>query len=590
MERIEIPSGYVSEMSAGSFTEPYSFLEAAERAQNNNLRLMSNKEHQSAINDFEKRLPDKSALEALSSLYGNNFGSPGYAGARTMTGTIVEENGTVTNVDYVFGKSLYGPKQYRGKQLKDLLNLARQIQERGEISYIKEFDENTGLPVAISSEPNPEYHNAVFHVSPFAKEIGVVVRGIHHSVGEPSVKYNVAIFPLDYKDIMLGHRTFSDTNMAKLGIVTGMSVALIRELADKVSGGRTSLEKTVKEIASRVSGGEMNRREFTLALGLLSFYLAGCGGGGGSTNPPPPPLPQTFTYSGRVSKRIVNDDSKVGQGVVRLEGTLGTFTGNIDSAGNFSIPGVKAGAYKRTTSDGASDSAYVPQVESVVQIRGNLTGQNYSVIERGANRFGQEFNQLFQDFYSKIAQRSHQANIGMIKWGNGASPMEARTRDDTVPLEFNDPYHYGKFLTFLDQQKTEDTPIFYGRRITNVTRVSGLPVDLSIEIAFDRTIGVSEISDYPILDIKRIVRARNRYNPDLVLAQMPFITEPPTVMRHAWGHAAGYADFNDPNFDSVMNGEPGKFAPKPTINDEEVSFLAYVPEVKSGNTAPDTNP
>jgi hypothetical protein len=352
-----MPFGYVSEMSAGSFTEPYSFLQAAERAQDISSRLMSNTEFQSAINYFEKRLSDESALEVLSSLYGNNFGSPGYAGARTMTGTIIEKNGTVTDVDGVFGKYLYGSKQYYGKQLADLLSLARQMQERGRISYIKEFDESTGLPVAISSEPNPKYHNAVFYVSPSVKETGVVVRGIHHSVGEPCAKYDFAILPLDYRDIMLGHRTVSDTNRAKLGMVTGIAGALIYELADKTIRGRISTKQAVKRIASYVSDKKMSRRAFNSALALFSFYLAGCGGEG-STNPspppPPPPPPQTFTYSGSVLKRIANDSSKIGQGSVRLEGTPGMFTGNIDSAGNFSITGVKSGTYKRTTSDGVT--------------------------------------------------------------------------------------------------------------------------------------------------------------------------------------------------------------------------------------------
>ncbi|KKK81142.1 hypothetical protein LCGC14_2816430, partial [marine sediment metagenome] len=207
------------------------------------------------------------------------------------------------------------------------------MQGEGKISYIKEFDESKSLPVAISSEPNPKYHNAVFYVSPSVKETGVVVRGIHHSVGEPCAKYDLAILPLDYKDIMLGHRTVSDTNRAKLTATAGITAALTYELADNVFRRKISAKKALERIHTHIQDigdKKMSRRAFTTAMGLFSFYLAGCGGGG-STNPspspspsPPLPPPQTFTYSGSVLKRISNDGSKIGQGSVRLEGTPGT--------------------------------------------------------------------------------------------------------------------------------------------------------------------------------------------------------------------------------------------------------------------------
>lgn len=584
-----MPFGYVSEMSAGSFTEPYSFLQAAERAQDIGSRLMSNTEYQSAINYFEKRLPDESALEALSSLYGNNFGNPGYAGARTMTGTIVDKDGTVTDVDGVFGKYLYGSKQYYGKQLADLLNLARQMQEKGEISYIKEFDESTGLPVAISSEPNPKYHNAVFYVSPSAKEIGVVVRGIHHSVGEPGVKYNVAILPLDYRDIMLGHRTVGDTNRAKLGMITGVAGALIYELADKTIRGRISTKQAVKRITSYVSDKKMNRREFTAAIGLLSFYLAGCGEGGTNPSPspspsPPSPPPQTFTYSGSVLKRISNDGSKIGQGSVKLEGTPGMFTGNIDSAGNFSITGVKSGTYKRTTSDGANDSVYVPQVESVVQINGNITGQNYSVIERGMNRFGVPFDNNFQAFYGKLAQRNHHINPGVIKWGNasGQLPTRARIVASTIPDDVKTAFR-DSVLAVINR----DTSIFSGERISTLPVEFGeTPADYEIEMSmWDGT----STSDYPLLDNKRIIRARTRFD-DIIADHLRQGNIPDFIFSHETGHNHGAADLEDSNFDSVMNNLTSKNPRVPTANDKSAFFVYNHRDVSPGNTAPDTNP
>ncbi len=581
MERIEIPLGYVSEMSAGSFTEPYSFLQAAERAQDIGSRLMSNTEYQSAINYFEKRLPDESALEALSSLYGNNFGSPGYAGARTMTGTIIEKNGTVTDVDGVFGKYLYGSKQYYGKQLADLLSLARQMQERGRISYIKEFDESTGLPVAISSEPNLKYHNAVFYVSPSVKETGVVVRGIHHSVGEPCVKYNVAILPLDYRDIMLGHRTVSDTNRAKLGMITGVAGALIYELADKTIRGRISTKQAVKRITSYVSDKKMNRRTFNSALALFSLYLAGCGGGTNpspspSPSPPPPspPPPQTFTYSGSILKRIANDNSKIGQGVVRLEGIPGTFTGNIDSAGNFSINGVKSGTYKRTTSDGAGDSVYVPQVESVVQINGNITGQDYSVIERGANRFGQEFNQLFQEFYSKIGL-GLTGSAGLFKWGNlvGQTPLKIRSAASTIPDNIE-----SRFMNDVNFVNNRDTPTFSGGRIVSLPVEFGETAsDYEIEMSMHDEPGSFRVN-FPLTDGTRIIRARALFD---FSAGSPDIW----IISHEYGHCYGAADFKDDNFISIMNS-----ITVPTINDVLAFYLFNHPDVKPGNKAPDINP
>jgi hypothetical protein len=493
-----------------------------------------------------------------------------------MTGTIIEKNGTVTDVDGVFGKYLYGSKQYYGKQLADLLSLARQMQERGRISYIKEFDESTGLPVAISSEPNPKYHNAVFYVSPSVKETGVVVRGIHHSVGEPCAKYDFAILPLDYRDIMLGHRTVSDTNRAKLGMVTGIAGALIYELADKTIRGRISTKQAVKRIASYVSDKKMSRRAFNSALALFSFYLAGCGGEG-STNPspppPPPPPPQTFTYSGSVLKRIANDSSKIGQGSVRLEGTPGMFTGNIDSAGNFSITGVKSGTYKRTTSDGAGDSVYVPQVESVVQINGNLTGQDYSVIERGPNRFGQEFNQLFQDFYSKIGL-GLTGFLGLFKWGNlaGQEPLKIRSAASTIPDNLET-----RVMNDINFVNNRDTPTFSGGRIVF------LPVEFG-ETASDYEIEMSMMNEpgyrtnFPLTDGTRIIRARALFNSFADI----------WIISHEYGHCYGAADFEDDNFISVMDSRTPRN--NPTINDMLAFYLFNHPDVKPGNKAPDTNP
>lgn len=64
----------------------------------------------------------------------------------------------------------------------------------------------------------------------------------------------------------------------------------------------------------------------------------------------------------------------------------------------------------------------------------------------------------------------------------------------------------------------------------------------------------------------------------------------PPGMIHEYGHCAGYGDFNDANFKSIMNDTSGMFEQDVTINDKLSDFLAYCLDVKPGNMAPDTNP
>ena len=586
MERREMPFGYVSEMLAGSFAEPYSFLQSAEGAQDIGSRLMSNREYQSAINYLEKQLK----IEELSSFYGNNFGSPGYAGARTMTGTIIERDGTVTDVDGV-GKDFYGPKRYHGRWLADLIDSTKQIQEEGQeegeggIAYIKEFDEDTGMPISVSKEPNPKYHDAVFYISPSVEEIGVVVRGIHHSVGEPSAKYNFAIFPLDYKDIMLGHRTVSDTDRAKLEALC-VSGAIIYELADKVRRGKTSLGEGVKEIASHISKNKMSRRAFNSSLALLSFYLASCGGGNGNSpsppQPPEPPQPQTFEYSGSLLKRVANDGSKVGQGTVKLEGTPGNFIGDIDSEGNFKITGIKAGSYKRITGDTAGDLVYVPQVESIVQINGNLTGQKYSVIDRGDNRCSTPFDDNFQAFYRELAQRL--LSVGVFERGNisGQEPSKIRSAASTIPDDVK-----SLFMDSVNFLNNRDTPIFSGERLVSLPAEFGeIASDYEIEMSMhEAPTGATN----PLTDGKRMIRARVLFDSIMADHLRQGIDRTCTI-SHEYGHCYGAADFKDAIFKSIMNNIPRMSLNEPSINDELAFYIFNHSDVHPGNIFPDVNP
>ncbi len=134
---------------------------------------------------------------------------------------------------------------------------------------------------------------------------------------------------------------------------------------------------------------------------------------------------------------------------------------------------------------------------------------------------------------------------------------------------------------------TRDTPTFSGSRFASLpSEFRETPGDYEIEMSmWDGT----TTSDYPLMNGKRIVRARTRF--DLVIAnalrQGQDISFP---VSHEYGHCWGAADFQDNNFDSVMNGKLGMGSNEPSINDQLAFFLLNHPNTLPGNISPDTNP
>jgi hypothetical protein len=521
----------------------------------------------------------------------------GYAGARELTATIVDLRGPYVQEVVGFGSSErypQGPVSHV-RWLAQLIEKTREIQHRAKARmdvphfmvgpFIDDFDPALGLPSQVSAEPNIAYHNAVFSISPrvFEEGIGVVVRGQHHAVGEPCIEYDTLVMPLSYRDIMLGHRTVSDTNGPNLAALTGIGGALIYELANRTILGRVSPQEAVKKIGEYISGKRMSRRAFNSSIALFSLYLTGCGGGNGPTPPPPPPPPpKKFEYSGIVSKRIANDGSKIDLGEVVLEGTPGTFKADVDSAGNFKITSIPSGTYRRTTRDKSGDSVFVQQVESAVTISSNLANQNYSVIERGNNRFGVPFDENFQTFYDKIARGT--TSVGTFKWGN-AQGQELQTiviKESTLPADAQ-----SGFMNNLNFVNIRDTSIFSGRRVASLpTEFRETPNDYEIEMLMhDGPTGVT----YPLMDGKRIVRARESFDVRIAdILRQGNIAD--FLFSHEYGHCYGAADFEDSNFDSVMNNLSSKNPRVPTINDQLAFYLINHPHILPGNTPPDTNP
>lgn len=84
----------------------------------------------------------------------------------------------------------------------------------------------------------------------------------------------------------------------------------------------------------------MKRILFCILL-LFSLVIIGCGGGGGSTPPTGPSGPTGQSYS-TVSGRIIDQN---GNGVEGIKISLGSFTINTNSNGNFTISSVPYNSY-----------------------------------------------------------------------------------------------------------------------------------------------------------------------------------------------------------------------------------------------------
>lgn len=610
----EIDVGSAQELNVGAYAIPYSFPEAAEQAQENGSRLMTNAEYQKAISNAERELEralqrdDARAAEQyrreLAYLQGNKLDGVGYAGARTRTGTILGRDGNgyyLQDVDGISGRYLYGTKRHE-RFLPELVGETTRLQELARQEglqsrirpYIQEVvedenDPNFGFPIRVGPEPNPRYHGAIFWIPPYVLETGTgnVVRGPDHAVGGPM---SAMVFPLGYKDKMLGHRTVdetSSTGRSKLiSTAVGVVGILMGELLQdaKIERSPKELEKIAKHYLSMgyFKNARINRR--AILKGGAAALATLLGGGN--------------AYAQEYRDAVCGVDRTPARGVVagRLDGVPingriilrngpQTFTAPV-RGGRYRIDGIPEGLYEGTLHD--------PEFNSFVPYRKMLYASechyHTSVIERGQNRRfpAVPIGDNFLQFYAKMAQRVHQVSPGITKWGNYDPPQFVVTVDSSVPPEYNDAGHYGKFLTFLDMVIQQDTSKFYGGRLTTMPRVSGVPSDLTIEVSFERGLSAVGIADYPSTIARRIVRARTRYEPDIVLAQMPFINQVPAALIHEFGHNAGYADFVDSTFDSIMNYE--RRAPIVTINDQIVGYLAYHPEVQPGNTFPDNNP
>ena len=601
VDKLETNFGYVDgeRANVGAYASPLSSLDAFKHAQERGSRLLTPAERIRTIELLENRMQialQKNNLKEIQEtekllldFYGIKIDTLGYAGAKDLTsavmnfneGSVKEVNGTSRGAqDYLYGNNSHY------KWISQLEKKTRELQAKGLTAYIKEVDHDLGLPVSVGEEPNPEYHGAVFWISPNVKDLGVVVMGQHHSVGEPCAKYDTTILPLEYKDIMLGPRTVNETDRAKLASTAGIGAAMIYELVEKTARGRISQQDAIKQIGKYTSSKNMGRRGFNSALALFLLGLAGCGGGSGNgTSPPPPPPPpvQKYDYSGSVAKRIANDGSRINPGnlaEVVLEGTQGTFGADINSAGDFKVTGIPAGTYKRTTRDNNGDSIFVPQVESVVAINGNLAGQDYSAIERGNNRFGVPFDGNFQNFYNKLAQRS---GIGIFKWGNlsGQAPQKIVSKASTIPSDVQTA-----FMNSVNFVNTRDTPTFSGSRFTSLpSEFRETPGDYEIEMSMsDLPTGTT----YPLTNGKRIIRARVLYNTLIADALRQGINVSFQI-SHESGHCFGAADFADGNFLSVMNGKLGMASNEPSINDQLAFYLLNHQHVLPGNIAQDTN-
>lgn len=90
----------------------------------------------------------------------------------------------------------------------------------------------------------------------------------------------------------------------------------------------------------------------SIALLVLSVAIAGmsCGGSETPTNPtptpPPPPTPSTFTLSGGVTESEPTTSNKIaGATVAFVDGANAGKTATADSAGNYQITNVLAGAF-----------------------------------------------------------------------------------------------------------------------------------------------------------------------------------------------------------------------------------------------------
>src|SRR3990172_7581062 len=414
-EKREVGFGYVDRhlRGAGSYSAPKSFREAVQEATRAGVRLVTNPEYQRLLTETAEQVRrsirevydedgdleikvDREAQGFLENLYGNHFGSPGYAGARTMTGTVANRDGRIREIDSMWGDYPFGRENYY-RWFGQAISQAQKLQSQGQTPYIHDFDEETGLPTAVSDKPNKKYHGAIFWFSPQVKEWGVVVRGIHHSVGERCAEYDVAVLPTDYKDIMLGHRLVSkEPNAASVGL----GALLVGEMAENVRRGKIprgrALEKIASEIENAPEYAGMTRRQFNsrlaTAAGLLGFYLAF-----GAQEA------EALKVTGTIRGRI--DGNPMSQGIVRLKGNGMKYKSSICSDVTFTMRRVRRGTYDLIIKDKAGQTVYVDHLTKSLAVNTKPFTLEWTVIERGNNRLVVPFDANFQEFYGEMAQR-----------------------------------------------------------------------------------------------------------------------------------------------------------------------------------------
>lgn len=561
MARVALSFGYMDRerVSVGSLAEPYSFSEAVQQAQDIGARLITNAEYQRAL-----AYAERNDRELLVDLYGNKFGSPGYAGARELTDTVINLNDCIVkDVDGLFSKHLFGGTSYY-QWLADVISHTRSLQESGLTAYVQDFDEEVGFPASVGPEPNPRYHGAIFWISPHVSDVGVVTRGIHHAVAEPCAKYDIMILPLDYKDIMLGHRTVSETSNANRNKLMSTAVAaglLVKEL---FPDGR--IERSAKELGKLAEhylelndfkGARINRRQLLKGgLATLAATLTG-ENAYAQFNKPHGDLCHAFNglarASGRVMKRIANDDefdnAPLTRGKITFRNGSQTFQAYIGSDGTYRTNGViPVGRYEVTIedldyTDGFSTTPSLSSVGSGTYFVPHRTTiwvecpAHSSVIERGPNRLGVEFDNNFQAFYAKIAQRNHQTRPGVIKWGNGAYELLNRIRivGSTIPDDIKT-----QFRDLIVAIVNRDTRIYSGERLTTLPVEFG-EVGTTLEIEMRMENLPASLADYTaVFDRYRIGNARIRFQ--LAIAdRIRFGFDPSSAFSHEFFHGFGAA-------------------------------------------------
>lgn len=318
---------------------------------------------------------------------------------------------------------------------------------------------------------------------------------------------------------------------------------------------------------------------------LLAFLGETCGGGNGGGTPPPPP-PTKYTVSGKIYKIIANDNSVVAQGTAKLEGSGGSFSGAITSSGSYSISSVPAGTYKFTVSDGTGNSFYVTHVDSTMSINGNLTSDHW-VIERGDNRFGVPFDSTIQAWYGEFAQGTQDINFkGIVKWDLPNAPPSRIDFSDNPALQ---PC-IGQLKAVYDNIKSDALKIMTDGRMTDFPTEYGQPADRAIFVTLDPAItDAGALSDFPVLDGNRIVRARTRWNPNICEAFGD--VDVAGVAYHELGRNFGARALTPGKFNisSNISNDDGVYSPRPTANDRLAYEIMNSVHTPADNRFPDTN-